>query len=211
MYPEASSDQVFEQSQLPTPPEKVTESLDFHSVDVSVDKALISNLGEVYDSSLTSVQTAWAILLRTFLRDDSVTFAILSNGDYNIWESSYHQRFTRKADTRSWILQYCISGQSQIKDVRPSIFPVYDGRLIENTQTSSAICLSSPSSSNRLWSEDFHLTDNLLQRQLTDKVSLISLIELFIFLDQLVTEWCLYNRIRLRCNSCQYELLKAGN
>lgn len=193
MYPEASPDQVLEQPQLTTPPEKVTESLDFHSIDVSVDKALIPNFGEVHESSLTSVNTAWAILLRTFLRDDSVTFAVLSNGDRAFWESSYDQRFiTPKADTQSWIIQYCISEQSQVKDIRPSIFPVYDGRLIENTRTSSAICLSSPSSSNRWWSEDFHPVDNPRQRQLTDKVSFNFTNRTDIFLDQLVIEWCIY-------------------
>ena len=175
MILEAPLDQIAERPQAQTPPEKVTEALQFHSVDVVVDPKLFSILGKEFQSCEVFIQTAWAILLRTYLRDDDVTFAVLSASSNNIWQSGHHNLPCTDVDVKSWIFQYSISEHNQLRDLRPRVFPVFDDRLIENAQISSAVSFSlSPSSSNGWWPEELQLIGDHQQTQLTDNVSSFS-------------------------------------
>ena len=146
--PEVSPDLVLEHCHLHTSTRRNGEPLDSEVINVVVDGGWFSGSGHPFHNSEELVQAAWALLLRRYLGNDIVCFAILD--DRQKYRSIKTGTVLKPSITgvKTRILQYCIPAQCRVKDLRPIGVPAAIEQVSETASINTAI-LFSASSKNR--------------------------------------------------------------
>ena len=140
--PEWSPEPVLEHCHLHTSTRRNVKFDHFEVIEVFTDQSAFAGLGEWPKCSEELVQTAWALLLRRYLGNDIVSFAVLPDrrNDHRI---NNHAKFTSPLpDGETCILQYHIPAKFRLAEIRPDVFPAFVGRVSERAPINTALCLS---------------------------------------------------------------------
>lgn len=124
-------------SHFPGAPRRNKKFHHYQSFSISINEESDFPLGKRPESWEEIVQATWAILLRSYLQDDTVSFAVLL-GD----QSGSISR--RQANTDALVLQYEIPGACRLKDVRAAKCWKTTRKVLQTSQINTALNLLSP-------------------------------------------------------------------
>jgi hypothetical protein len=127
-YPE---DLILQHCHFPTSARRDVEDSYYEAVSIFDHGGACADLGTKLGSLEELVQTAWAILLHSYLRGDIISFAVLSS--------------CQNHDYEALVLQYQIFDECRLEDVRPTGSWKSTRQTLKKTQVNTAInLLSSP-------------------------------------------------------------------
>ena len=142
-------DYVLEHCHLHTSARRNTKSHHFEVVNLFVDGSVFVGLREPPKCFEKLVQDAWALLLRRYLGNDTVSFAVLASQGNDLQGRGHARCIAAVEGSESRILQYHIPAQCLLQDIRPVIFRAYAGHVGERLPINTAIRLSNSTSSRR--------------------------------------------------------------
>lgn len=98
-------------SQFPGAPRRHVKDHHYESFCISIHEEFYSAFGECHETLEELVQAAWALLLRSYLQDDTISFAVL------LGEQS-GSIFKKQARTGALVVQYQLPEACRLKDIR---------------------------------------------------------------------------------------------
>lgn len=139
-YPE---DLVLEHCHFPTSARRDVKNHHYETVGIFDHGRLDENLGRSYGSLEDLVQTAWAILLRNYLRGDVVSFAVLLGSQGYDFPRNNAEETSFRGDIEALVLQYELFDGCRIQDIRATACWKSSRQALRKTQISTAINLLS--------------------------------------------------------------------
>lgn len=124
-------------SHFPGAPRRDTNVHHYESFSISIHEETDIPLGKRQDFWEEIVQATWAILLRSYLQDDTVSFAVLLGE-----QSGSISR--KQAKTDALVLQYEIPEACHLKDIRASKRWKTTRKVLQTSQINTALNLLAP-------------------------------------------------------------------
>lgn len=124
-------------SHFPGAPRRDVNDHHYESFSVSIHEESYFPLGEHREPWEELVQAAWALLLRSYLQDDTVSFAVL------LWGHS-GSISKKQANTDALVLQYQVPEACQLKDVRAAKCWKTTQKVLKTSQINTALNLLVP-------------------------------------------------------------------
>ena len=171
LLPEGSFDLGSVHCHLHTSRQRADEIQTFKTIDVIVDGGSFETVKETFASPEELIQTAWALLLRRYLGNDTVSFLVFGKSqddrcmEHNVMPKNLVD------DTEIRILQYDISLGRHLRDICPTSFSVSAKQISENKIVNTALVLSSLQFQASLQKTGNHLFPNTKHEILTSNVS----------------------------------------
>ena len=136
---------MLQQCRFPTSAHTKVEERHYELMSAFDDDTVQSALGKSFESSKQFVLTAWAVLLRSYLRNDTITFVVLSD----IMTFCPCQNDTKTTSlgvqNEARILQFHIPNECRLKDIHAIVAWPCTRQALETTSISTAVNLLSPS------------------------------------------------------------------
>ncbi|MCJ1404222.1 hypothetical protein MMC11_007447 [Xylographa trunciseda] len=139
-------DLLVQHCRFPTSPRRDSENPFYEFVTVSDDNTVLPGLEKSSEHSTNLVSAAWAILLRAYMRNDTVTFAVLSDDQICCCYQSNSSGKTLGADAAVSVLQFQFADECQLKDIRATARWNSVRQVLKTTHINTALNLSTPSS-----------------------------------------------------------------
>lgn len=124
-------------SHFPGAPRRDTNDHHYESFSISIHEDSYSPLGKRREAWEELVQTTWALLLRSYLQDDTVSFAVLLGGQ----SCSISKK---QANTDALVLQYEIPEACRLKDIRAAKCWKTTRKVLKTSQINTALNLLAP-------------------------------------------------------------------
>jgi hypothetical protein len=117
---ESPQDIILQQCHFPTSARKDGAKVCYETVTVVDHEEFSANCGEPLGSLEELLQTAWVILLRSYVKDDLISFAVLLPRQ-NVHDLKYPAGETSfSAPNEALVVQYQVSEKCLLKDIRPA-------------------------------------------------------------------------------------------
>lgn len=126
-------------SHFPGAPRRDINDHHYESFSISIYEDSYSPPGKCREPWEELVQAAWALLLRSYLQDDTVSFAMLLGG-----QSGGISK--KQTDTDSLVLQYEIPKACRLKDIRAAKYWKTTRKVLMTSQINTALNLLVPPS-----------------------------------------------------------------
>lgn len=126
-------------SHFPGAPRRDTNVHHYESFSISIHEESDIPLGKCRQSWEEIVQATWAILLRSYLQDDTVSFAVLLGDRSGIISRE-------QANTDALVLQYEIPEACRLKDIRAAKCWKTTRKVLQTSQINTALTLLAPAS-----------------------------------------------------------------
>lgn len=124
-------------SHFPGAPRRDISDHHYESFSISIHEESYSPFGKCRESWEEIVQATWALLLRSYLQDDTVSFAVLLGGQ----SGSISQK---QAITDALVLQYEIPEARRLKDIRATKCWKTTRKVLKTSQINTALNLLAP-------------------------------------------------------------------
>lgn len=124
-------------SHFPGAPRRDISIHHHESFSISISEESYSPLGKRLESWEEIVQATWALLLRSYLQDDTVSFAVLLGGQSGSISK-------KQANTDALVLQYEIPEACRLKDIRAVKRWKTTRKVLQTTQINTALNLLAP-------------------------------------------------------------------
>lgn len=124
-------------SHFPGAPRRDINDHHYESFSISILEESYSPLGKRREIWEELVQATWAVLLRSYLQDDTVSFAVLLGGQ----SSSISKK---QANTDALVLQYEISEACRLKDIRVAKCWKTTRKVLKTSQINTALNILAP-------------------------------------------------------------------
>lgn len=124
-------------SHFPGAPRRDINVHHYESFSISIHEESYSPLGKRRESWEEIVQAAWALMLRSYLQDDTVSFAVLLGGQSGSISKN-------QANTDALVLQYEIPEASRLKDIRAAKRWKTTRKVLQTSQINTALNLLAP-------------------------------------------------------------------
>lgn len=124
-------------SHFPGAPRRDINDHQYESFSFSIHEESYSPLGKSRELWEELVQATWALLLRSYLQDDTVSFAVLL-GDLSGSISN------KQANTEALVLQYEILEACRLKDIRVAKCWKTTRKVLKTSQINTALNLLAP-------------------------------------------------------------------
>lgn len=124
-------------SHFPGAPRRNINDHHYESFSISIHEESYSPFGKRRESWEEIVQATWALLLRSYLQDDTVSFAVLLGGQSGSISK-------KQANTDALVLQYEIPEACRLKDIRAAKCWKPTREVLKTSQINTALNLLAP-------------------------------------------------------------------
>lgn len=124
-------------SHFPGAPRRDINVHHYESFSISIREESYSPLGNRREPWEELVQAAWALLLRSYLQDDTISFAVLLGGQSGSLSK-------KQANTDALVLQYQVPEECQLKDIRAANCWKTTRKVLKTSQINTALNLLAP-------------------------------------------------------------------
>ena len=135
---------VLQHCHFPTSRRRQIKADLYHCVTVFDDATIWTALGKSLECLEDLILAAWAILLRSYLRNDTVTFAVFSE-DQPCCDQKISNGTALRANTEAIVLQYEVADQCQVKDIHATACWKSNREVLETAHINTAVNLLAPS------------------------------------------------------------------
>lgn len=124
-------------SHFPGAPRREINDHSYESFSISIREESYSPLGKRRVPWEDLLQAAWALLLRCYLQDDTISFAVLLRGQSGSTSK-------KQANTDVLVLQYQVPEACQLKDIRVAKFWKTTREVLKTSQINTALNVLTP-------------------------------------------------------------------
>ena len=142
--PQDSSEALLQHCRFPTSPQRDIGSRLCDSVTVFHDDTILPALGGSFEFSKDLILAAWALLLRAYLRNDFIAFAVLLDDQASCCYQNDTNGTSFNANTEASVLQFQFADHFQVKDVHAAVYRNSSRQVLKTNHINTAINLSAP-------------------------------------------------------------------
>lgn len=140
---ETSDDLILQQCHFPTSARRDVISHHYETISISNLARFRPICGKRFEPQDEAVLAAWAILLRSYIRRNVVSFAVLLGSQGHEYFKNFTDDIPVQEGAEALVLQYEISDQCLIQDVRASVYRKYSRAALKKTRVNTAFNLLS--------------------------------------------------------------------
>ena len=136
---ESLEDLNFQHSHFPTSARRDIEHDHYEAITVFNDGDFRAGPGKKFEPLEELLQAAWAILLRSYLQDDMVSFAVLSACQNAGYSNQQNKKISLSEDSEISVLQYHIHEKCLLKDIHAATCWKSTSQVLNGTQINTAV------------------------------------------------------------------------